>query len=232
MISSLNSAIRQVSIITCLLFSINCMSQHNKSGEIGVSAGGTYYLGEFNKTPFVGTNISAGAFYRHTIDTRFAVTGSFYYGKLSGKEEKSDFMVSDGTEPAFKRSFFEISPVVEFNFLPFLPGKPNKYYYTPYVFAGLATAYYPKGDKPYILSMPFGMGAKFNINHRYLFGFFMGMRKTFLDAGDMLDYKYEPPNIDNATKQWGYKSNKDWYSIFGISLSYKINYRMKCPAFD
>lgn len=218
-------------VLLLVAFNVTNAINQNRTGEIGISLGGTYYLGEYNKTPFIGTNLSAGAFYRHNIDTRFSLTGNVFYGKLSGKEENSAFIVGENAPKSFNNTFYEFSPVMEFNFTRFVAGKPQKYYFTPYVFAGGAAAYYPKGETKFILSIPFGMGVKYNLNHRFIFSAFAGMRKTFTDK---IDYEYTPPSHTdiNPYKQWGYTGNKDWYSVFGFSLSYKINYRMKCPAFD
>ncbi len=204
-------------------------AQMKKSGEIGVSVGGSFYLGDINKIPFLGTKISAGVLYRHTIDTRFAITGSFTYGKLSGDDANSsnDFQIE--RNKSFNNPFYELAAVGEFNFMRFLPAKKN-YIYTPYVFAGVGGIYYPNGESSnFIFSIPFGVGVKYNINRKIIFGAFAGMRKTF---NDDIDFDYTPPTPGHPFKQYGYAGNKDWYSVFGISLSYKIKYRMKCPAFD
>ncbi|MDA3892875.1 MAG: DUF6089 family protein [Salinivirgaceae bacterium] len=218
-----------VLIILCLGSMHFAKAQNKKSGEIGVSLGGGYYLGEYNTTPFIGTKIAAGAFYRHTFDTRFAVTGNLFYSKLSGKESNSDYITNGNAPQNFKNTIYEFTPVAEFNFIPFLPGKPKKYYFTPYVFAGLGVAYYPTDYTQFVFNLPFGVGAKYCLGQKFVFAVFAGMRKTF---SDKLDYEYSPPTTNNPVDQWGYTGNKDWYSIFGLSLSYKINYRMKCPAFD
>ncbi len=219
-------------LITVLLFCIlitPLKAQMKKSGEIGVSVGGSYYLGDINKIPFVGTKLSVGALYRHTIDTRLALTGVFTYGKLSGDDAKSNNSFQIERNKSFNNAFYELGAVGEFNFTRFLPANKN-YIYTPYVFAGLGGFYYPNGEKSkFILNIPFGIGVKYNINRKIIFGAFAGMRKTF---NDDIDFEYTPPTPGHTFKQYGYAGNKDWYSVFGISLSYKIKYPMNCPAFD
>jgi len=224
--SNIKYAKKSAFLLLLCVVSFTSYAQSKKSGEVGISVGGSYYLGELNKTAFVGTNISAGAFYRHTIDTRYAITGEFTYGTLSGDMENTVF--KHGGIETFKKHFYEIGGIGEFNFKPFLPGN-KKYIYTPYVFAGLACAYYPKGTTEFILNIPFGIGVKYNLNTNFILGGFMGMHKTFTDN---IDYAYVPPSETNVIKQWGYEGNKDLYSVFGVTLSYKIKYSMKCPAFD
>ncbi len=215
-------------IIFITLFNYNTSAQRKDSGELGISAGGTFYLGDINKIPFAGTRLSAAAFYRHNINPRYSLTGTFTYGTLYADDAKSKNVFQQQRNKSFKRSFYELSAVTEFNFIPFLPCD-KKYYYTPYVFAGLAVAYYPDGSSMFITSIPFGIGFKNTINKNWVFGFYAGMRKTFTDK---LDFTYIPPTENAPKKQKGYAGNDDWYSVFGISLSYKINYRLKCPAFD
>ena len=207
--------------------SSNAFGQNKKSGEIGIVLGGSYYMGELNKTPLVGTKLSAGAFYRHTFDTRFAVNGNFTYGKLAGDAENTAF--ENPSIQSFNNPFYELGGVAEFNFIPFLPGN-KKYFSTPYVFAGFATAYYPGGRKKFLYNIPFGVGVKHNLNTNFILAAHVALHKTF---NDEIDYFYLPkPNDSNGIKQWGYVANKDWYSIFGVTLSYKIKYSVKCPAFD
>lgn len=217
--------------LIALLFvcSMHLSAQHKKSGEIGISAGGSYYLGDINKIPFVGTKISAGAFYRHTFNTRYAVKGVFNYGSLAAEDSKSsnDFQIA--RNKSFNNTFYELATLAEYNFIPFLPAS-KKHIYTPYVFAGLSVMYYPGGESTKIIvSVPFGVGFKYNINTELVFEAYIGMRKTYTDN---IDFNYNPPTTNRAFKQYGYAGNKDWYSVFGVSLSYKIKYRMKCPAFD
>ncbi len=213
-------------VLLSILFNNHATAQFKKSGEFGGSIGGSYYLGDINKIPFVGTRLSAGIFYRHTIDTRFAITGNFTYGTLTGTNSNSGFKIDANF--TFKNSFYELGAVGEFNFIPFLPAK-KKYIYTPYVFAGISEIYYPGGINSFILSIPFGVGIKYNINTQYILGTFIGMRKTF---NDYIDYYYVPPSPNHPKKQEAYAGNSDWYSVFGISLSYIIKYRVKCPTFD
>ena len=212
-----------------ITLSYTAMSQSDRSGEIGVLVGGSYYLGEISKVPFANTRLAASVLYRHNIDKRISLTGNFTYGSLTADDASSNNQYQIIRAKSFNSSFYELAVVGEFNFIPFISGKKKKHPYTPYVFAGLSEMYYPGGVSKFIFSIPFGMGMKYNINSEFIFGANIGMRKTF---NDFIDFNYVSPSPERPEKQIGYVGNNDWYSVFGVSLTYKVKYRVKCPAFD
>ncbi len=123
---------------------------------------------------------------------------------------------------------------MEYNFLPFLAAY-KKTKYTPYVFAGMGLTFYSKTGPAFqqfpMFVLPFGVGFKYNLYQNLCLGFQIGMRKTFSDKMDD-EYNFQSLIDFNRISQYGYEGNKDWYSMFGFYLSYKIKYRAKCPAFD
>lgn len=217
-------------IIICFTFiGGSASSQNVRSGEIGGSIGGTFYLGEINKIPLANTRLAASVLYRHTFDKRFSATGSITYGSLTANDANSNSGYQKTRNKSFSSSFYELSAVGEFNFMPFAPGKRKKYLYSPYIFIGVSEMYYPNGVYKFILNIPFGIGVKYNINSNYMLGAYAGMRKTF---DDFMDFNYATSTENRPEKQISYTGNDDWFSVFGISLTYKIKYREKCPAFN
>ncbi len=204
------------------------MSQGKKTGEIGLFAGGSYYIGELNNTPFIGTLPAGGAFYRHNFDTRFALKGIATIGKIGADGKKIN-----GDQFAFNQLFYDVSASGEFNFFQYLPAN-KKYYFTPYAHAGIGFLFYKGAQSvsgknvPYI-NIPFGAGVKFNFNERWSWGVEYTIKKTF---NDNLDYSYAIPTETMPIKQEGYQGTKDWIHVFGVSVTHKIKYRAKCPAFD
>ncbi|MBI9066397.1 MAG: hypothetical protein JEZ09_03825 [Salinivirgaceae bacterium] len=209
-----------------MFFTITLFAQKPNRGEIGIFGGGAYYLGDVNKIPFIKTKPSFGAFFRHSIDTRFNLTGSFVYAKISGSDAESKNAYYISRNKSFSHSIYELSSKLEFNFIPFIAGD-KKTKYTPYTFAGLAFSYTTNAYTNYLFSIPFGIGYKYNLTEDFIIGAEYSMRKTFTDKLDFPEEPYIP-----GSKQQNYAANSDWYSIFGIYLAYKIKYRMKCPAFD
>ncbi|MGE4287438.1 MAG: DUF6089 family protein [Salinivirgaceae bacterium] len=216
--------------IAFVSYAVPAFPQFQKSAEVGVTVGGSYYLGDLNKIPGVSSKLAFGAFYKHNINKRFSLKGQMQYGTLASEAKPDDVFtqLNPGTVTSFNNTFYDLNASLEYNFNHFIAAN-NKYNYTPYIFAGLGFMYYPKGATPFLPALPFGLGVKFNLFKNFIAGANFTMNKTFTDN---LDYIYTPPSETNIFKQYGYNGNSDWYSVCGIYLSYKINYRVKCPAFD
>ncbi|MEZ5197745.1 MAG: DUF6089 family protein [Bacteroidales bacterium] len=105
----------------------------------------------------------------------------------------------------------------------------------------------------YTFSIPFGMGVKYSFSRRIAASLEWGMRKTFTDyIDDISTTYYLPANLspgdDNYVAQgWsdpnrdhdplmqrGNAKTNDWYSFFGLTLTYNINLtnRNKCSDFE
>ena len=100
--------------------------------------------------------------------------------------------------------------------------------------------------------IPFGLGLKMNITHHLSFSLEYGMRKTFTDyfddvsglypdlavlaainpeAAQMSDKSKFPQGLNDSSYglQRGDASNKDWYSVSGIILTYEFFKDVVCP---
>ncbi len=106
------------------------------------------------------------------------------------------------------------------------------------------------------LSMPFGFGIKAGINYKWGIGFEWGFRRTFYDYLDDVSSTYPDKgnllfergpdavalsdrSLSAVTDPAGYMDDryrgnprtKDWYSFFGVILTYKIeNKKARCPS--
>lgn len=98
------------------------------------------------------------------------------------------------------------------------------------------------------VSIPFGLGIKFNIGNRFALSMEYGLRKTFTDYIDDVSGTYVDPDIlatENGIlsaqmanksidgvistgQQRGNSSNKDWYVIAGAILSYRLKKATTC----
>ncbi|MCD4790195.1 MAG: DUF6089 family protein [Bacteroidales bacterium] len=190
--------------------------------DVGVFAGGSFYMGDLNPSyPFLQTSFAYGALGRYNLSSRWAVKVNIYKGVLLGDDKKSQFLKERSLK--FTSNLWELGGVAEFNFLPYYTGS-MKYYFTPYIFGGIAVFYtrpkignsdlrdygtegqkYPRdlleGEirneySYYNLSFPFGIGIKYSFSKRIGITLEWGMRKTFTDYIDDVSKTYYLPAFD------------------------------------
>jgi hypothetical protein len=201
-------------ILFLILTTFFCKAQM----EIGVFAGGSFYMGDLNpNVPFLQTNLAYGGLVRYTVGSRWAVKVNVYKGIIAGDDSKSSYLPERSLK--FNSGIWELGGVGEFNFLPYFTGS-LKNYFTPYIFGGAALLYHrPKvgnldlrdfntegqvyskliwpdqytDDRKYsyfAFSIPFGVGIKYSFSKRIATTIEWGMRKTFTDYIDDVSMTY------------------------------------------
>lgn len=223
--------------ILLLFFGITALnvlsySQNERVVEIGAGAGISYYLGDYNKIPFYHSRPSAGVFYRHNLDKRFALKGSFNILRIAGNKNsipqaKKIWYLPD----EFATKIYDLNAVGEFNFIPYIPAN-KKYLFSPYVLAGVGLNFFEDMFNKFQFVIPFGVGIKYTVWDNYTIALETSFYKTFTD---FIDYEYatiNDKNVRNAGKQKNYNGNNDWYSFFGIKMSYCIKYPIDCYVFE
>jgi len=94
------------------------------------------------------------------------------------------------------------------------------------------------------ISMPFGLGVKLNLTKSIAMSLEYGIRKTFTDYLDDVSGEY-PADISGVTAdlsdkrtessnnlQRGNPNDKDWYSFWGLIISFKLNSESSCPTWQ
>ena len=105
--------------------------------------------------------------------------------------------------------------------------KKNNERFTPFIFVGIGS-YFLFGssgiENP--ITIPFGLGIKYNIFERLTFGLEWSYHKTFNDEIDSVINIQDDNNIPVI-------HNDDWYSFCGVFLTYKIfRDKFDCPTYD
>jgi len=197
-----------------MVFSLNLNAQ--KTLELGLFGGASYYVGEMNPAiPFVNSQLAFGALARYNINDRTAIKLSYSRGTIKGVDSQPGRIVPQ--DYSFSLAVNDISLVGEFNWWEYFTGSKRSYF-TPYLFAGIA---YYISDLESGIAIPFGFGFKYSISERFGLGFEWGMRKTFsdyLDGVNASDYQ-NGLNTQSNDKN----STWDWYNFTGITLTYKFN---------
>jgi hypothetical protein len=186
-----------------------------KSGDMGVLGGTTYYIGDLNPAmPFRMTKPAFGILYRQNFNDRLAVRIHGIQGEVA-----ADDALSGGNSDRnlnFHSTLTEFGAQFEVNFLEYFIGS-KQHPVTPYLFGGAAvflfdpygnvngndvrlqplktegqgTAYTDRKDyKPYSFSFPFGIGVKYSISKLFGVGAEWGMRKTVTDYLDDVSTTY------------------------------------------
>lgn len=219
-----NIRVISISFGILLLGMINSYAQVVTSTEIGVMAGGSYYLGDINSKHFDYMLPSGGLIIRKNIDRRIVTKAEILAGYIRGNDNRN---TNDSSllnrNLHFRSPIYELSGQIEFNFLPYETGNA-RYPWSPFIFTGLSIfkfnpqAENNKGEwvdlqplgtegqgttsfpdrKPYPLiqmAIPMGGGVKIAINKSVNIIFEYGIRKTFTDYLDDVSTTYTGQNI-------------------------------------
>jgi len=221
--------LKKLFVLLFILIQTHIIAQ--KRHEIGMFAGASYYMGELNSSKlFYMPSPAIGFLYRYDINSRYALklTGTFTI--LKGSDSKSDHLYQQQRNHSFSTLISDISPMIEFNFLPFHAASHSDYY-SFYVTAGIGAMFMQSPSNfPVHPVIPFGLGFKYGISKRIVMAAEWTFRKTFTDYIDQLP----PDEYSNGipSKQLSYNNTKDWYSFAGITFTYKFALGSNsCPAY-
>ncbi len=152
-----------------LLSTYKVEAQYN---EVGVIFGASNYKGELSRHMINSDFLhpAFGLFYRHNWNRRLSWKIELNYGRISGDDAKAKTPFEIDRNLSFYSDIIEVSPQIEFNFLPFETGRAD-YPFSPYLFTGLSVFYFnPKakfGNDVFDLQ-PLGTeGQNINGNNRY-----------------------------------------------------------------
>jgi len=193
------------------LFLLHFYQAESQDMEVGLTVGGSYYLGDLNPGKhFLYTQVAFGVVARYNLDTRWAVKLAGIRGNIRGDASATAFLPDRGL--AFTSTLTDISGVVEFNFLPYFTGSRMNAI-SPYIYCGISVFFFDPvnngislrsmgtegqnigydGRSPYgqvSLSVPFGLGVKASLSNRIGIYAYWEMHKTFNDYLDDVSTTY------------------------------------------
>jgi len=214
-------------ILSSMLFAAFSLSAQ-KSSEVGIFLGGSFYLGDLNPNGFFKfTQPAIGAIYRYNINNRFSARLSGLVGTVEAFDNQSPYAFQQARNLNFKSPIDEISGQFEFNFYEYEVGNP-KFNFSPYIFGGFGFfRMNPQGEingqwvalqplhtegqgtqyntsAPYHLiqpCIPFGIGIKVSLFKTICMSVEWGLRKTFTGYIDDVNGVY--PNPKELAAQQG-----------------------------
>ena len=188
-------------ILFLMLFSPYIYAQ--KSGDLGIMGGVTYYIGDLNPAlPFRMSKPAYGILYRQNFNSRISVRAHGLFGRVAGDDAISK--ANPERNLNFESKITEAGLQLEINFFEYYIGS-RMHPITPYLFGGAAlTLFKPFGNvqganvelQPlktegqsvpydlYTISFPFGLGVKYSVSKLIGVGAEWGMRNTSTDYLD------------------------------------------------
>jgi hypothetical protein len=129
-----------VLLLFLLTYSLSVFSQ--KGYELGGFLGVSNYVGDINpnfslKTP----SPAIAGIARYNFNTRTSLRMDLGVGRLAGKDALSENTFQKARNLSFRTDYVDASLGFEFNFFNLIHGS-REHYFTPYLFGGLAIAYY------------------------------------------------------------------------------------------
>lgn len=191
--------------------------------EIGLSLGGTNYVGDIGRSNYIYPNKLAGAvFYKYNWNPRIALKATFSYLPIKGNDLNADTNFRKNRQLSFTNTINELALGLEYNFYDYDLSSDDKTW-TPYFLLELAGFNYTNvesysttgqiiyGNKT-SYAIPFGIGYKSKLHGALAFSIEAKFRYTFEDDLDFLSNRTPDRNIEGT--------GNDWYMFTGVSLIY------------
>jgi len=199
-----------------------------KSSEIGIFGGCSFYLGDLNPAGFFKfLRPAGGVIYRYNINNRFSARLNALVGSVEAFDNRSSSAFQQERNLNFKSPIDELSGQFEFNFFEYEINNPKESF-SPYIFGGFGFfRMNPQGEvngqwvelqplhtegqgtqfnsnAPYHLiqpAIPFGIGIKVSLFKKVCLSVEWGMRRTFTGYLDDVNGVY--PNASQLAAQQG-----------------------------
>lgn len=215
--------------VTFLLFfcTISIFVKSQSRIDFGLFGGSSHYLGDINKERlFYAPSFAGGAFARMVLNPRYAIRASVTRAPIAANDLDFSNDFQQNRAASFRSVITDVTIQFEFNFMKY-KYSAMKRVFSPYVSVGTGMSMSNnQGDLATNVIIPFGAGVKVFLTKRLSAAVLWEFRKTFVDDLDGLT-----PVI--STDFSSQLHNNDWYYIFGVNLSYRINYYKEvCPAYD
>lgn len=221
--------LRKILIIyIALLYSanvINAQEADDFKGELGVTLGGSFYMGDANYTmPFKDFRVAGGFIGRYIINPHAAIKGNLVMAQVAGDTRNFENKYPNLQYVAFKRNLIDLGAQFEYNFLAYglNYGFRKEYRFTPYILGGVGFTYaLPPNDALFTLNFPIGLGVKYKVSRRLNVGCEFTMRFTLSDKLDVTHKEQLQLNNPYEIKGKGLK-NKDSYSFTLLYITYDL----------
>jgi hypothetical protein len=200
---------RKILIFLLFLVFLAPSTHAQKSGDLGLLGGVTYYVGDLNPAmPFRMSKPAFGLLYRQNFNSRISLRVHGLRGSVAGDDAISQ--ANPERNLNFESKLTEAGLQLEINFFEYFIGS-KVHPITPYIFGGPTVFFFkPFGNTPmgktelqplttegqskqynlYAFSGSFGLGVKYSLGKLIGVGAEWGMRKTTTDYLDDVSHTY------------------------------------------
>ncbi|MGM9804968.1 MAG: hypothetical protein ACI3Z7_00820 [Candidatus Aphodosoma sp.] len=194
-------------IIGCIL-ALNVAAQDVFYGEVGLTGGGGFVLGDVNGMLFRYMRPLGGGFVKYKFNGHYELRLQIDGGQLGAGYVSDVFRMRD---------YVGVQFLGEFNFFNYGARRweAHRTWVTPTIVAGIGAVFFDGKVTP---TVPLGLGVKFKLSNRVNVGAYWTVAKTFSDAVDFVD---DPIGLNKGV--W---NNRDWYSTAQVYLS--VNFFKIC----
>lgn len=196
--------------------------------EVGISLGGTNYVGDIGRTNYIYPNKPAGAvFFKYNLNPRIALRATYSYLPIQGDNKNADRDLPlingiDVSEFSFSNTINEFALGMEFNFYEYDLSSDDKTW-TPYILLELVAFNYktvvseptPSNyvyDNKISYTVPVSVGFKSKLYGNFAIALEAKFRYTFEDDLDFSTARIPSLNFGGT--------GKDWYMFTGVSIMY------------
>ncbi|TCD07093.1 hypothetical protein EZ449_14995 [Pedobacter frigidisoli] len=257
-------------IIPFFIFSGQVSRAQEGNWELGLMAGGAGYLGDLNQNnPLEISGFSGGAYAKRNFNQYLGVRVNYTYGQIQAKDSNSSNAQFRERNLSFKTSLNELSALIDFNFFNFNLGGGTRQL-TPYLFTGagfvvfkptvkfddktyrldrLATEGQENGYNNVALTIPYGVGLRYNYKDTWSIFSEVGYRTPMTDYIDDVSGRYPLNQVvvgngqnqlnlsDPSLNQTGYLGTqrgdfrkRDTYLFVSVGISFTF-VSSKCYSF-
>ncbi|WP_083631428.1 type IX secretion system protein PorG [Labilibacter marinus] len=229
--------LKAVAIFASLFVTLTFSKAQDKL-ELGGYLGTSYYLGDLNpQTQFYQPSFAFGGVGRYVLTDRYAVKGTLGACRIKGSYPSDKAFFPEGDVPySFNNFLVDGTVQMEFNFKSYDHAFVSDTRFTPYLLLGLGTTVYKRistesgndtNQTVFILSLPFGIGAKYKLNKWIRVGAEWSFRKTFVDDLDIEEQAGFGPGIPNPSDPYGFNNsgkihNTDMYSVASVMVTFSL----------
>ncbi len=122
--------------VLLLVFTLAGNAQRDRYFEIGITGGGTHFIGDVGNYGFhIPQGYYYGGFLKYNFNRHWAARAQFNYGIIGNDDALSGQAHRQNRNLNFSTKILELSALAEFNFLEFIPGTQMNH--TPYLLGGI-----------------------------------------------------------------------------------------------